>query len=569
MNQYRHRPVYQEMLGDLPLIRRDHWSALGREYWDERGCISYQVGLDLEHLQRALYKEQQRSDTEVDLNAKHTVRNYPWPSYTRNNKTPFHPDILRHWEAFVVSQKDRTGLTRFSVDKIVLPPSSFFAEKIMPILTSSSNTLTCLQLSCCDLSSNVVGSIARFLAGNSTVSILDLSKNIIDDVSAAESLAVAMNNHPLLCMANFSRCGLGRNIEVLTHILDGMPNMKTVLLERNEIKSTEGVKLVANFIENNATVTVMSLEGNAIGNENMKLVGKALKRNTQLCQIGLGYNNISLPSFIRSKSATEHLTHLDLSTYRWNLDPCTRQLCTTKLPGAKLIAEYIESNPALTELNLEGNRIPAKAIKLIASAMKQNTNLEHLNLSNNSVTDNCVPALVDMLKNNTTLRSLNVIYNEGLRYKTGRKQLIHDAICDSSSLACIAESNHTCIIQLSGSGRYMNGVTHEMEMRNINSLDNEGSKIRYKVVLALFVLNTELFDPRNFNDVPLELMPRLLEMVQQEIGYNGFGEGMPDMKIKKRKSGNELRRIYEVMQGWPALPLLFMVSIYGCFSFCN
>ena len=113
------------------------------------------------------------------------------------------------------------------------------------------------------------------------------------------------------------------------------------------------VKLVANFIEDNATVT---LEGNAIDNDNMNLLGKALKKNTQLCQIGLGYNSISLPSFIRNKSATEQLTHLDLSTHLW--DDSVR----IKLPEAKLIAEYLECNPALTELNLEGNRIPAKAM---------------------------------------------------------------------------------------------------------------------------------------------------------------------------------------------------------------
>ena len=134
MNQYRHRPVYQEMLGDLPLIRRDHWSALGNEYWRERGYNSWRVDLDLEYLQRALYNEQKRSNAEVDLNAKFPIY---WNLYNSNDRyrIPFHPDILCHWEAFVVSQKDRTGLTRFAIDNIVLPPSSFFEDKIMPILT--------------------------------------------------------------------------------------------------------------------------------------------------------------------------------------------------------------------------------------------------------------------------------------------------------------------------------------------------------------------------------------------------------------------------------------------------
>ena len=45
----------------------------------------------------------------------------------------------------------------------------------------------------------------------------------------------------------------------------------------------------------------------------------------------------------------------------------------------------------------------------------------------------------------------------------------------------------------------------------VNELDvAEGVKIRYKVVFALTEVNKDLYDPRSFNDVPLELMPYLI-----------------------------------------------------------
>ena len=80
-------------------------------------------------------------------------------------------------------------------------------------------------------------------------------------------------------------------------------------------------------------------------------------------------------------------------------------------------------------------------------------------------------------------------------------------------------------------------------------------KIRYKVVLAFFTINTDLFDPRGFDDVPLELMPRLLEIAQQDLGHDGFGEEV----CKRSKCGRNpaLSRIYEVMMGWNT-PLLFV-----------
>ena len=61
-----------------------------------------------------------------------------------------------------------------------------------------------------------------------------------------------------------------------------------------------------------------------------------------------------------------------------------------------LIAEFLECNPALIELNLSGQGMSGKAVILIASALKQNDTLEHLDLSCNNVSNVAVPALVEM-----------------------------------------------------------------------------------------------------------------------------------------------------------------------------
>ena len=94
------------------------------------------------------------------------------------------------------------------------------------------------------------------------------------------------------------------------------------------------------------------------------------------------------------------------------------------------------------------------------------------------------------------------------------------------------------------------------------------------MVLALNEVNKDLFDPRSFSDVPLELMPLLLELVQHELGYNGFGKDVVPKEMtgqdRDRRRWNaltrdcrhnpdrSLSRFYEIITAWQSLPLLFV-----------
>ena len=117
-----------------------------------------------------------------------------------------------------------------------------------------------------------------------------------------------------------------------------------------------------------------------------------------------------------------------------------------------------------------------------------------------------------MLKTNRTLRSLDLRGNKlkqhshlercmwtenGYRIvkpanpENTRKGLVLDTMCDATSFQSILESNHVCQLFLAKNN---NGVldTHERDLRNINALEDEGTKIRYKVVLSMFKLNKDV-----------------------------------------------------------------------------
>jgi hypothetical protein len=148
----------------------------------------------------------------------------------------------------------------------------------------------------------------------------------------------------------------------------------------------------------------------------------------------------------------------------------------------------------------------------------------------------------------------------------GGGRIVKSALFDTTSLEIIADSNHICDVKLSG----QNG-SNEKYVSRINALDiSEGKKIRYKVVHAINTAKTDLVDPRNFNSIPLELMPQLLELVQQSVNFEYGSDAQVKLFVPKSPRSHQaerdeegrvqpqapLNRIYEIITSWNT-PLLF------------
>ena len=107
---------------------------------------------------------------------------------------------------------------------------------------------------------------------------------------------------------------------------------------------------------------------------------------------------------------------------------------------------------------------------------------------------------------------------------------------------------------------------------------SNGKKIKLKIILARTVGEKpkDLLDSQKLDQLPLELMPHLLEFVQQEFGYNKFGlEVMPSEmpRCLEKRTGRywngltrryvedqtdpRLSRLYDVIVASQSLPLLF------------
>ena len=124
----------------------------------------------------------------------------------------------------------------------------------------------------------------------------------------------------------------------------------------------------------------------------------------------------------------------------------------------------------------------------------------------------------------------------------------------STSMESIIECNHKCRVYTYDYKKPSLVVRRpylEQKVININKGDYSiQQKIRKKVVLALCGVDGGLFDLSHFNDLPLQLMPRILELIQEHTTVRSCSV-MP-IQLKK----DALSRIFHTLRGWE-LPLLF------------
>ena len=183
------------MVGNLPLVQRSHFQALGDCSWDDAN--------DLVALQKHLHERGNVQDDDVvpsyywnryytnDYDKENELTlvasNLSVPStcydgreymtrrngYLDNKPVPFHYDILPHWKAFAEQQKNRKELVLFKIDKITIPPSPFFEKKMLPMLKNNTNLVT-LELKKCNLDADDIAAVAKFLKKNKSLSTLDL-----------------------------------------------------------------------------------------------------------------------------------------------------------------------------------------------------------------------------------------------------------------------------------------------------------------------------------------------------------------------------------------------------------
>jgi len=260
-------------------------------------------------------------------------------------------------------------------------------------------------------------------------------------------------------------------------------------------------------LQSTNNLTKMSIRNANLGNEGLLRLADFIKENSSLEQLVLGYETINDLSVAASFSDAlkNHATLKNLMLNKCGLN------------NISILEEILEGCRGMEGLGIVKDGFGSEGVALIADFIRSNESIETLLLTNNGISDNDTLVLASALMQCSTNLIRLDLQNNNIT-EEGEKVLLK-ALYDPTSMDAIAESNHTCKpYTYDTSKSSIVAKRSQTEVLRINgkitSMTNQ-QKIRKKVVLALCGVDGELFDLSHFNDLPLQLMPRVLELIQE------------------------------------------------------
>jgi len=286
----------------------------------------------------------------------------------------------------------------------------------------------------------------------------------------------------------------------------------------------------------------LMLCGIGLGSEGYQSFSSFIKDNTSLKHLVIGVeriHNISIAGSL-ADALKDHPTLERVSFGSVGLDNTALEII---LEGCKTIKEIV-----MVFCNLGSNN----DIAVLADFIGRNCPTETIILGEDEITDADALVLASTLKENTNLKRLSLKNNEIT--EEGEKHLLN-ALFDTSSMDSIIESNHTCKVYTYDTSKPSIVALRppiEKEVIEINGDDHLSirRKIREKVVLALCGVDGCMFDLSHFNDLPLQLMPRVLELIQKHSWMRCIAVDYKQLR------NDSLSRLFHTLRGWE-LPLLF------------
>ena len=226
------------------------------------------------------------------------------------------------------------------------------------------------------------------------------------------------------------------------------------------------------------------------------------------------------------------------------------------LNNIAILKKILEGCRRMRKLGLGMNNIGSDAVAVLADFIRSNHPLKILDLIYNNISDDDALVLSSALTQNTNLEDLDLSKND---ITEAGEKIILKVVYDPTSMDSIIESNHKCRIYTHDT-RISSIIAQrpplEQAVLRINNNDDCDisirRKIRKKVVLAFcgYGSNVELFDLSYLNDLPLQLMPRVLELIQKHT----VTRRVEVKRIQLEKDA--LTRLFHTLRGWE-LPLLF------------
>jgi hypothetical protein len=266
------------------------------------------------------------------------------------------------------------GVTLGSAELAELAPTLYHNTSIK-VLDISGNNLNDME------STEILRDILR---SNKTITTLDLSTNRFGyTTGAVDCIAAGLGDNSTLLEIDLSWCALRDDgISILAQALGSRnTTLQKLALRANSITST-GIGVLLETMQQRSHITDLYLENNTLGNEGAMLLARSLGNNAlpSLTRLSFSYNDIGDDGFSELVSALEQnksLLHLDLPS---NYDVSERAFLA--------LAESLPEIKVLQRVDLSWCRGLASAMPLLLAGLRQNTSLFRFHVTN------CAPSSV-------------------------------------------------------------------------------------------------------------------------------------------------------------------------------
>jgi Ran GTPase-activating protein (RanGAP) involved in mRNA processing and transport len=233
------------------------------------------------------------------------------------------------------------------------------------------DTITHLQFTNND-DKGFVNILAKSLFDNTTLAVLDISKNELDRTDRIYGIIPLLtHNHNLTSLNLYDCCIQGG--EGFAAALKGNTTLTSLNLGRNNFILNDTM-LIVDALHHNSSITEFDFQQNNIGNAGAIMFAEMLRANPYIISLNLRFNDI--------KNIEPLATVLHINQTLRKLDLGANMFGNT---DAEFMAQAIINNFSLTYVSLACNVIHNVGAFKLAQALETNRSIRYLNLNDNKI----------------------------------------------------------------------------------------------------------------------------------------------------------------------------------------
>jgi Ran GTPase-activating protein (RanGAP) involved in mRNA processing and transport len=298
----------------------------------------------------------------------------------------------------------KSTLTRLSITNCTLSRANMGQ---LAIVLSNNQSLESLVLQSGFLQTADLAEIAPSLCQHTSIKLLDLSQNHLDDFESASLLRDIMCSNKTITKLDVSKNEFGRISGAVICIADGIGS-NTALLEINLalcVLDAPGVSILARSLgSRNRTLRKLSLGRNRIGSAGVHaLLDTMMNHDARITDLDLwgctdiGNDGGSLLADALGRNALPYLRRLSLSG------------CDIGDDGIAVLVSALERNNSLVELELQWQSFSESHYVDLAKSLPEIKTLQRISFSWRGGLAEAIPFLIEGLRKNKSLVQVDIV----------------------------------------------------------------------------------------------------------------------------------------------------------------